>query len=617
MSGFFEEIKRRSVIRVAGLYLTGCWLLLQIAGTVLPMLDAPGWVARTLLLVLLIGFVPVLALTWAFEWTPDGLVRDTDLTGDRTANARAGKRLDRWIMVLLALAIGYFAFDKFVLAPQRQVAVVQEARREGHSEAIKQTFGDRSIAVLPFADMSAASDQRYLADGISEELLNLLTQVPQLRVISRTSAFAFRDGKVDIPTIARKLDVGYILEGSIRKAGNRVRITVQLIDGRSDTQLWNDTYDRPLDDIFAIQDEIGASVVAQLKIKLLGNEPPKTARTVPEAYELYLKALAISRRETAESYEEAIRLLKQALVIDPEFVGGWNLLGVIYAAQAGLGLIPSDEGYSLAAEMARRSLALDTRNPHAYVQLAEASFRRDNDVVEAARQMQRALDLHGDNAYVLGAAEDITTSLGHVDDAIAINRHIVSLDPMQPTAYSQLCLAYLRAGRLDEAVASCRTSLQMEPGLFTVHYFVGTALLLKGEARAALAEMQKEPFEAFRLIGEAMAHHSLGQPVQSDAVLARIIAKYDKDAAYNIAYVEAWRGNADSAFAWLDKAVEYKDAGLPMIVTEPMFASVRSDPRWLPFLRKLGKSPEQLGAIRFEVPLSPLGAQAAQDPAGR
>ena len=286
MNRFLAELKRRNVIRVAGLYLAGAWLLVQVTGTVLPFFNAPLSNARTLTIVLAVGFIPALVLAWVFEWTAKGLERDSSREDVVSGEPRSGKGFDRLIMVVLALAIGYFAFDKFVLAPQRQAVVAHEARREGRSDAIKDSFGERSIAVLPFVDMSAAHDQAYLSDGIAEELLNLLARVPQLRVISRSSAFAFRERKDAIPVIARKLDVGYILDGSIRKAGDRVRITVQLIDGRSDTLLWNDTLDLPLDDIFAVQDEIGASVVAQLKIKLLGNPVPKTRRTTLEAYTL-------------------------------------------------------------------------------------------------------------------------------------------------------------------------------------------------------------------------------------------------------------------------------------------------------------------------------------------
>ena len=239
MSGFFEEIRRRSVIRVAGLYLTGSWLLLQIADTVLPVLDAPGWVARTLLLALVIGFVPVLVLTWAFEWTPGGLVRDADAKRDPADSARAGKRLDRWIMVLLALALGYFAVDKFLLSPARVQAQMQEARKAGRTEAIVAAYGEKSIAVLPFRDLSQKQDQQYLSDGLAEEVLNLLSKIRDLRVISRSSAFAMRDQSVPISEIGKKLDVGYVLEGSVRQAGDRIRVTIRLVEARSNTDLWS------------------------------------------------------------------------------------------------------------------------------------------------------------------------------------------------------------------------------------------------------------------------------------------------------------------------------------------------------------------------------------------
>ena len=613
MSHFLAELRRRNVLRMAGLYLAGAWLLAQVAGTVLPMFAAPAWIARSVILVLAIGFVPALVFTWVFEWTPRGLMREDAVPDGQSIAPQTGKRMDRWIMLVLAVALGFFAFDKFVLSPGRQAEQVQEARQEGRSEAIVAKYGGRSIAVLPFADMSQKQDQQYLSDGIAEELLNLLARVPELRVISRSSAFAFRGKDVDIPTIAKKLNVGYVLDGSIRKADNRVRITVQLIEARSDTQLWNDTYDRPLGDIFAIQDEIGAAVVEQLKVKLLGNAIPKTRKTDPEAYTLYLQALAISRKETAEAYEKSIELLKQSLAIDPDFVTGWNLLTNTYSAQAGLGLIPAEEGFDLVRQTANKTLALDPDNGQAYAHLAMIAFVRDGDTADAAGQMQRALALDPESMFTLGAAEDIAKSLGRMDEAVALNEYMVARDPMLSNAYSQLCLAYLQADRLEDSIGSCRTALDMEPGQMITHYFIGTALLLKSDAKAALAEMQKEPFEPFRMFGEAMAYHSLGDKSKSDAVLAEIVAKYDKDAAYNIAYVEAWRGNPDQAFAWLDKAVEYKDTALPMVAIEPLFASLHDDPRWLPFLRRLGKAPEQLAKIEFKVDLPKQAA--AQVPA--
>ncbi|MEO6364891.1 MAG: tetratricopeptide repeat protein [Luteimonas sp.] len=602
MNTFLLELRRRNVIRVAGLYLASAWLLVQVAATVLPMFSAPPWVARGLIIVLLIGFVPALMFNWIFQWTPDGLMREADVGSAHSIAPQSGKRMDRLIMVMLTLAVAYFAVDKFLLSPVRESTRMESARQEGRSEAIVQAHGERSIAVLPFVDMSQGKDQEYFSDGISEELLNLLAKIPALRVISRSSAFSYKGKEVDIPTVAKELNVAHILEGSVRKSGNKVRITAQLIDGRSDTHLWSETYDRPMDDIFAIQDEIAAAVVEQLKLKLLG-KAPKQRETDPKAYTLYLQALAISRREEAESYEESIGLLKEALGIDPAFVAALNLLTNIYSAQAALGLIPAEQGFRLARETANKTIALDPGDGYAHALLALISFVHDGDTAAAARQMQRALSLDPDSLNILGGAEDIAKSLGHVDEAVALNEYMVARDPMLSNAYSQLGLAYVQAGRLDEAIAACRTALAMEPEQIITHYTIGTALLRKGNAQAALTEFGQEPFEAFRLFGQAMAYHTLGDGKKSDAVLAEIIAKYEKDAAFNIAYVQAWRGEADSAFTWLGKAVDFNDSGLPMVAIEPMFAKLHRDPRWLQFLRSRGKAPEQLAAIKFKVTL--------------
>ena len=612
MSSFFAEIKRRNVLRVAGLYLTGVWLLLQVADTVLPMLNAPDWMARTLLLVLLIGFVPMLVLVWAFEWTPEGLVRDMDAPRDRVATVYAGKRLDRWIMVLLALALGYFAVDKFLLSPAREQARMQGARAEGRSEAIVAAFGDHSIAVLAFRDMSQGRDQGYFSEGIAEQVLNLLTRVQGLRVTSRASAFSFAGKDVDIPTIARKLNVVYVLDGSVRKAGDQIRISAQLIDGRSDTQLWSQTFDRPLQDIFAIQDEIAATVVEQLKVELLG-APPTVRKTKPEALRLYLQSLAAYRKHTPASYEQSMTLARQALDIDPTYVDAWNMLSVVYSSLAGLGVMSDEQGYPQAIETARKALAIDPNSADAYAELAQVALTAEDDQQEAARYLQKALTLEPNNIYALGGASILAKSLGRLDLAVRIQQQAIERDPLMSNAFSELCLALFQSGRVDESIVQCRKALELSPGRIVTHYTLATALLAKGDARGALAEADAEPFEPFRMFGRTMAYHALGEHARADAELAATITKYKEDAAYNIAYVEAWRGNVDQAFAWLDKAVEYRDSGLPMIAADPMFANLKTDPRWLPFLRKQGKAPEQLAAIRFHVPLA--SAEAGKSPA--
>ena len=334
------------MLRVGAAYLAVAWLLIQVAQTLLPAFGVPGAALRIVIVVLAIGLVPLLVFAWAFELTPEGLKRESEVDRSQSITPHTGKKLDRLIMVILALALGYFAVDKFVLAPQREQAATEAARAQGRTESVVRSYGEKSIAVLPFIDMSAKKDQEYFSDGISEELLNLLAKIPELRVISRSSAFSYKGKDVKLAQVAQELNVAHILEGSVRKAGNKVRITAQLIDARSDTHLWSETYDRPLDDIFAVQDEIAAMVVAQLKVKLLGGTP-KAKSTDPAAYALYLQGRQSNRQNTAEGYRQSIQLYKQALAIDPAYDAAWVGLSSSYATQAAKGLRPVDEGRHL------------------------------------------------------------------------------------------------------------------------------------------------------------------------------------------------------------------------------------------------------------------------------
>ena len=597
-----EEIKRRNVLRIAGLYLVGAWLIVQVAGTVLPMFDAPAWLPRTIVIVLAIGFIPALIFAWAFELTPEGLKRERDVDRFRSITPHTGKALDRIIMVVLALALGYFAFDKFVLAPQREAEQTSAARKEGRSAALVESFGDKSIAVLPFVNMSADKDQEYFADGIAEELLNLLSKIPQLRVISRSSAFSFKGQNLETPEIGKRLNVAHILEGSVRKAGNQVRITAQLIDARSDMHLWSETYDRPLDNIFAVQDEIAAAVVAQLKLKLLG-AAPKVKVADSKAYALYLQARKIGQQRTLEGHERSIALYQQALAIDANYAAAWAGLAEVYDRQTGDGQRPIEEGVRLVREAVGKALAIDPEFAPAHGELGRLAMSYDGDLAAAARHYEHALALAPNNTDIIQGAANLLAKLGRLDTGIALTEYLVARDPVNPAGYTNLRLFYVYAGRLDEAIASSRIALSLSPGLAGAQYGIGAALLAKGDPAAALAAMQKESSEVWRLIGLPMAWHALGKKAESDAALAELIQKYEKEAAYNIAYVLAFRGEVDRAFEWLDKAVAYHDGGLSEIVGDPLFANLRSDPRWEPFLRKIGKAPEQLAAIKFDVNL--------------
>jgi len=608
---FFNELKRRNVLRVGAAYVVGAWLLIQVVETIFPLFGFDEAPARIVVIVLAIAFVPVLILAWAFELTPEGLKKESEVDRTQSIAPNTGKKLDRVIMVVLALALGYFAFDKFVLTPQRdaeQLAVLEEqkttevehARQAGRTEAMVESYGEKSIAVLAFQDMSQDKDQEYLSDGIAEELLNLLAKVPELRVISRSSAFSYKGKSIKLAQVAEELNVAHILEGSVRKAGNQVRITAQLIEARSDTHLWSQTYDRTLDDIFAIQDEIAAMVVEQLKITLFG-ATPTVQETNPEAYSLFLQARHLGRRQTTMGIEQSIALYEQALALDPGYAAAWDGLAASYSNQASKGIRPVDEGYALARETADKALSIDPDYALAHDLLGWIAMVYDNDLSAAARHYERALALEPANPHILGNAASLLKSLGRLDQAIALNEYVSARDPVDPIGHAKLGRSYFYAGRWAETITSYQTVLRLSPGYIGAHYRIGTALLFKGELEAALATMQVEEFEGYRLIGLIMAHNALGQAQASDEVLAELIDKYERDAAFNIAYVLAYRNEADRAFAWLDKAVEYGDSGMAEIVGKPEFRNIQNDPRWPTFLESIGKLPAQLDEIKFEV----------------
>ena len=419
---------------------------------------------------------------------------------------------------------------------------------------------------------------------------------------ARTSSFAFKGKEIGVPEIARTLHVAHVLEGSVRKAGNSVRITAQLIKAGTDTHLWSQTYDRKLDDIFAVQDEIAADVVKQLKVTLLG-AAPKARTTDPEAYALYLQAVQLGLQGTAEAYKQSDALYRKVLAIDPRYAPAWTGLAGNFVSEAPLGLLSNKEGYAQAREAATKALAIDPEYAPAHARLGYIAMYGDNDLAGAAEHFKRALALDPSDLTVLRHSAVLLESLGRLDEALALDEAVVRRDPVNVTALSNLGLHQLSAGRLDPAIASFRTVLSLAPGWGGAHACLGDALLQKGDAHGALAEIEQETSEPDKMIGLPMAYHALGRKADSDAALAALIAKYEKNAAYNIAYVYAFRGEADKAFAWLDKAVEYGDPGLSEIVTENLFDKIHADPRWLPFLRKVGKAPEQLAKIEFKVTL--------------
>ncbi len=597
----FTELKRRNVFRVGAAYAVASWLLIQIAETILPLFGFNDGPARIVVIVLAIGFPLVLVFSWLYELTPEGLQLERDVDRSRSVVHHTGKKLDRAIIVVLVLALGYFAFDKFVLDPQRDIDITESARQEGRTEALVESYGDHSIAVFPFVNMSSDPEQTFFSDGIAEELLNLLAKIPQLRVTSRSSAFAFRGDNINIPEVAEKLNVAHILEGSVRKAGNQIRITVQLIEARSDTHLWSETYDRPLDDIFAIQDEIAAAVVAHLKIAIMG-EVPTAQRADPEAFRLYMLANHFAAPGyDAEGLRKAEALYKQALAIDPDYERPWRKLSVVYGSLGSLGRITPDEVYALQAEVLQKAIEINPASARIYTSLGALEIRSQYNFQKAAQYFRTAVGIDPYDFTVLNNSALFLARIGRMDEAITIFEYLLTQNPLNPFALVNLAAMNMLGGYPDQAIAAGETALLVKPETQTIRYLMGRAYLLKGQPEKALELFEQEPREQDRLLGEFMAHHKLGHTEASETALESLIQKYGPKEAVYIACAQAYRNKADLAFEWLETAAKYRDDVLIDIATETMLTNLVEDPRWLPFAERINMSPSELEAIEFEV----------------
>ena len=402
---------------------------------------------------------------------------------------------------------------------------------------------EKSIAVLPFADMSAGKDQEYFADGLSEELLNLLAKLPELRVIGRTSSFQFKGRNEDLRVIGEKLNVAHILEGSVRKSGETLRITAQLIRAADGSHLWSESYDRTLDDIFVVQDEIAGEVVQALKLTLFAPTSVTRSRPVdPEAYNLVLQGRYFLERRGQKDLERAVEYFRRSRERDPEYAPAWAGLSGAYAQQVNAGYVSAVDGYRRAREAAEKALALDPQHADAHLAMGFVQLVYDWDWGGADASFRKALELEPGNAQALSRAGNQAFILGRWNEAIDLTNQAIERDPLRPAAYSNLGLKLLAVNRDAEAEAAFRKTLELDPEGATQHEFLGLALLLQGKTDAAMLEMQKETAEIWRLGGLPLVLHALGRRSESDASLAALKEKYAEDAAYQIAEVHAYRG---------------------------------------------------------------------------
>jgi len=596
----FNELKRRNVIRVAMAYIVVAWLIIQVVETILPAFGFSDAILRYIVIVLSIAFIPTLIFSWVFEMTPEGLTKEVNVEQEHSITRYTGKKLDRAITVLLVLGLSYFAFDKFVLDPRRDAQLVETTTQQARSGAPSQSIAHPSIAVLPFVNMSDDAENEYFSDGLAEELLNLLTKIPQLKVASRTSAFSFKGKDFKISDVGRELNVAHVLEGSVRKSGDLIRITAQLIKVEDGFHMWSETWDRSLDNIFVIQDEIAAAVVDQLEVTLLGSVP-KVEETDPEAYALFLQARHFSNLLTPDGWEQSNILYKQALEIDPEYAAAWAGLSRNYVNLTGYNLLPPEEGYQAGREAAEKALAIDPDTAPAHSTLGWIAMYYETDLEISAEHFRRALELDPGNMSTIRNAATFCYSLGQLDYALALDEFSVSRDPVNPSGYFNLAQHYTLAGRYEEAIESANTALKLSPGMPGAQYFIGESLLRMGQPEPALAAFEQESDDEWRVKGTALALYEQGKSDEFQEKFAELRAGWEDRWPIEIAHVYAWIGEVDEVFPLLEKELGIN--GLSGVMVDPFFRVLHDDPRWQPLLEKGGVSEEQLKSIDFKVDL--------------
>jgi TolB-like protein/Tfp pilus assembly protein PilF len=470
----FNELKRRNVIRVAIAYLALAWLLTEVSGTLFPVFGIPDWGIRFLVIVFALGFVPALIISWVYELTPEGIKREQDVVRDASITHLTAKRLDVFTIGLIVVALAFILADRFWMSPR--LAEQSSSPAEAVTDTVQTPepepqYPPNSIAVLPFVNMSDDAGNEYFSDGISEELLNLLSKIPEMRVISRSSAFSFKGKNVDIPTIAKQLNVAHILEGSVRKAGNQVRITAQLIETRSDTHLWSETYDRQLENIFAIQDEISAAIIGALKERLglqLEAAPEVIAAANTEAHDAYLRGRHLIVQRTKTSIEGAASEFEKAISLDPDYALAHAELAIatLLLWRRNYGDLTFNEVISRATPHAERSMALDPKLAEAHAATG-LLFASQSEYEKALTHYEQAIQFNPNYSIVYSWMGGALNTFGRYKESFLMQEKSLRLDPLSFPAVSNYVRSLISRNRLDDAARELEKIAAIYPDLYS------------------------------------------------------------------------------------------------------------------------------------------------------
>lgn len=576
--GFFAELKRRNVYKVAVAYIVGGWALSQGVAQVFPVFDVPNWAIRLVVLLIIIGLPVALILAWAFEITPQGIKRTE--TADAMPQAARQKK-NAWIYVVVAgsvVSIGLFFLGRYT-------AGGAGSRSNDAATAVP----GKSIAVLPLLNESGDSKDEYFSDGLTEELIAALAQISGLKVIGRSSSFRFKNRTEEPKTIGEKLGVSTLLEGTVRKQGDRVRIVAELINAADGIEVWTRTFDRELKDIFAVQQEIARAVAESLRVTLLGSEEKSTqmATNNVEAHNAYLQGHFYSVRRNAEDYRKAIEYFDQAIQLDPNYA-------LAYAERSEVWTVVGDltgqrsTAFPKARSDAEKAVAIAPSLAEAHAALGWVRAFVEWKFAEGLSELQRAKELSPANPTANDLLARVIVYGGRMEEAERQARQAVELDPLSAATQFTLGRVLFYAGKLDAAAAAGRKMAELHPSASSSHRWQVLVAVQRGEGETALREAQLEPDDSIRPFELALAYYVRGEHQAADAALGDLIAHSREGLAYQIAQVYAVRGEKDKAFDWLQIAFDNHDGGMPSLLVDPVLRGLRDDARYKNLVVKVG-----------------------------
>ena len=546
------------MLRVGIAYIVVSWLIAQVAELALDSFDAPDWVIKTILLVLVLGFPLALFFAWAYELTPDGLKKEKEVDRSQSITSKTGRKLDFMIIAVLTVGLLFVVIDNYLLddpAPVQDTGAVVL----------------RSIAVLPFVNMSNDPDQDYFSDGISEELLNLLAKIPAFRVAGRTSSFAFKGRSEDLRLIGDSLGVESILEGSVRKSGDRVRITAQLVKTDDGFHLWSETYDRTLDDIFAVQDDIASSVVRELKVTLLGEAPQVAGyqRGIDngDAYNAYLQGLFFLNQSGPDNLAKAAKYMEQAVELAPDSALAWAGLSRAKADYAGQTSDDPTIELSQAREAANRALMLDDSLPEAYLAIANYEQSFDWNWDSAEKNLKRALELRPGDIAARAEQSNLLITRGKLVEARQSLQQIVREDPLNYRVQRSLMSVLFYMKEYSEAAQLGERMIEQSPEVPFVRGWLAFVYLDQGNHQKAIEVASAEPVAYSRLTSLASIHGVLGNHDEAQQAQQTLLDEYGDLAAFQQAVIFAYWGDYDQSVEFLERGYAIRDPGMPSVNT--------------------------------------------------